>query len=77
MLTCNWKKNHHECLSAFTGYSFTCARYNAARMHLLENRDHVDGFQEIKVDGKTSGVITQRKDLKRPSEFLEQLFCVY
>ena len=46
-------------------------------LHLLENRDHVDGFQEIKVGGKTSGVITLRKDFKRPSEFLEQLFCIY
>ena len=27
-------------------------------LHLLENRDHVDDFQEIKFGGKTSGVIT-------------------
>ena len=46
-------------------------------LHLLENRDHVDGFQEIKVDGKTSGVITPRKVSKRPSEFLKQFYSIY
>ena len=66
------KKNHHECLFAFTGYSsFMCQNCTCSKT------DHVDGFQEIKkVGGKTSGVITLRKHLKRPSEFLE-LLSVY
>ena len=38
-------------------------------LHLLETRDHVDGFQEIKVGGKTSGVITPRNDLKDLQSF--------
>ena len=46
-------------------------------LHLLENTDHVDGFREIDVGGKTPGVITPRKDLKGPSEFLEQLFGIH
>ena len=54
------------------------ARNNAARIAPARNRDYVDGFQEINVGRKTSGVITPKKDLlKKKHQSFSSNFSVY